>query len=534
MTSLAQPIIDRILDHCNHQGYSFSPTLVAFALNATILRDFADSNIDDALSSDDVSLIIHNVSSYLCDTSNIDVLTLQLQSAFHDAQKEGQDHFSTIFSKRRTNLNSLRDQISKLSVTDTMNAYTLLLQYCMSYMFLVHGTDPAKDTDVSNALESVLPRGEMSSFLSLSPSTRTAQLDELSEIVHGISLLNAKEELLSAQGMANETINNCISTLNLLKKSKSGAEFTVSNLLEIITFFTRNNMNTSNKGGIDRIVSEHVFGSQFLTYLDYLIDDVTELKKTVDQSFYSLKTEVAEIVDLIGRKTAVPKKDVYPKFISLSKCFNLLFKEKTALRVVGMIFYKINDVYSKFESLMDSDDLKISHRDSNFEGDPVQEYIPSLGTIVKKDEVLDKRHLALSRPCLVSFVGSEELNTPELSMETEILKGDNSTVVDQDCQTPLHFVEKHIDYNYEFSEWKLRQRALKLANLLNKKTSSMQTTDSAFKRDQESQIYLTKNRNMQTNHDQSTNTGQLKTFYSGLVGRPEIKPKVVNLELKFD
>lgn len=62
--------------------------------------------------------------------------------------------------------------------------------------------------------------------------------------------------------------------------------------------------------------------------------------------------------------------------------------------------------------------------------------------------------------------------------------------VDADCQTPVHFVEKHIDNKYEFSEWQLRRRALELANLRTKRTHSTQTTASQFRRETETQTWL--------------------------------------------
>lgn len=70
---------------------------------------------------------------------------------------------------------------------------------------------------------------------------------------------------------------------------------------------------------------------------------------------------------------------------------------------------------------------------------------------------------------------------------------------DSCVQTPTHFVEKNMDKDYEWNEWALRRRALHLANLRQKVTKSQQTTQSAMRREAETQVYLPK--------DDSTMTG---------------------------
>ena len=39
--------------------------------------------------------------------------------------------------------------------------------------------------------------------------------------------------------------------------------------------------------------------------------------------------------------------------------------------------------------------------------------------------------------------------------------------VDASTSTPVHFVEKNIDVTYDWNEWSLRRRALRVANLRN-------------------------------------------------------------------
>lgn len=63
------------------------------------------------------------------------------------------------------------------------------------------------------------------------------------------------------------------------------------------------------------------------------------------------------------------------------------------------------------------------------------------------------------------------------------------TKSDVECQTDLHFYESNIVKSYEWNEWELRRKAIKLTNLRTKITHSMQTNLSNMRRDNAVQCY---------------------------------------------
>ena len=89
-------------------------------------------------------------------------------------------------------------------------------------------------------------------------------------------------------------------------------------------------------------------------------------------------------------------------------------------------------------------------------------------------------------------------------------------MVDAATETPLHFVEKNIDPNYDWNEWGLRRRALQIANLRKCATDGTQTDMSAFRRENESQVYLPRENNTQTRSDRGTNPTRVHTYLAGL------------------
>ncbi len=91
-----------------------------------------------------------------------------------------------------------------------------------------------------------------------------------------------------------------------------------------------------------------------------------------------------------------------------------------------------------------------------------------------------------------------------------------------------------IDPKYEFSQWKLRRRALRIADLRNKATHSSQTEKSHFRRESETQVYVPKNQTTQTAKDNGQNPIKKLRYIKGLRGDPNSQMTVVNMELEID
>ncbi|KAL3660204.1 hypothetical protein V7S43_014735 [Phytophthora oleae] len=91
-----------------------------------------------------------------------------------------------------------------------------------------------------------------------------------------------------------------------------------------------------------------------------------------------------------------------------------------------------------------------------------------------------------------------------------------SQKVDASTGTPTHFIEKHIDYNYDWNEWNLRRKAIKIANLRHCRTVGAQTTLSSFRREVDTQVYQPAEVGCQTNKAQGTNPPRVTTFFTGL------------------
>ncbi|KAL8560336.1 hypothetical protein ACOMHN_006067 [Nucella lapillus] len=92
------------------------------------------------------------------------------------------------------------------------------------------------------------------------------------------------------------------------------------------------------------------------------------------------------------------------------------------------------------------------------------------------------------------------------------------TKCDSGTQTDTHFMDSNIVKSYEWNEWELRRKAIKLANLRTKITSSMQTNLSNMRRDNVTQVYPPKDIDTQTKTDGYSNVPIPQVFLAGLRG----------------
>jgi hypothetical protein len=89
-------------------------------------------------------------------------------------------------------------------------------------------------------------------------------------------------------------------------------------------------------------------------------------------------------------------------------------------------------------------------------------------------------------------------------------------MVDEECSTPVHFVESYIDRNYHWNEWELRRRALQMADIRKRQTTSVQTSLSHYRRDNETQVYLPKEEGSQTGVNAGTTMDRPRIYNVGM------------------
>ncbi|NXD81324.1 CF206 protein, partial [Halcyon senegalensis] len=106
-----------------------------------------------------------------------------------------------------------------------------------------------------------------------------------------------------------------------------------------------------------------------------------------------------------------------------------------------------------------------------------------------------------------------------------------ATKYDSSTQTDTHILPPTIVTSYEWNEWELRRKAIKLANLRRKLTHAVQTDLSHMRRENSTQVYLPKDVSTQTKRDNSSNVPRPQIFLEGLRGGSSPTTHMVKVNL---
>ncbi|KAK2856608.1 hypothetical protein Q5P01_005343 [Channa striata] len=108
------------------------------------------------------------------------------------------------------------------------------------------------------------------------------------------------------------------------------------------------------------------------------------------------------------------------------------------------------------------------------------------------------------------------------------------TKCDSGTQTDIHPVETNINKSYEWNEWELRRKALKLVDLMTKVTSSAQTDLSHMRRENVTQTWLPKDAASQSKRDSESNVPKPQVYLAGLRGQRDGHMVKTNLTRSVD
>ncbi|KAI5607502.1 cilia- and flagella-associated protein 206 [Silurus asotus] len=121
-----------------------------------------------------------------------------------------------------------------------------------------------------------------------------------------------------------------------------------------------------------------------------------------------------------------------------------------------------------------------------------------------------------------------------LELHQEVRPGDRLVVKavskrESSTQTDTHLLESNIVQTYEWNEWELRRKAIKLANLRGKMSRSMQTDLSHMRRHNASQTFPPKHVACQTKKDGQSHVPKPVIYLSGLRGKGRLTTHMIKI-----
>uniref|UniRef100_A0A672Z7Q7 Cilia- and flagella-associated protein 206 n=1 Tax=Sphaeramia orbicularis TaxID=375764 RepID=A0A672Z7Q7_9TELE len=128
---------------------------------------------------------------------------------------------------------------------------------------------------------------------------------------------------------------------------------------------------------------------------------------------------------------------------------------------------------------------------------------------------------------------------PSVSPYSEMKPGDSFVAkpiskCESGTQTDVHPLETNICRTYQWNQWELRRRAIKLADLRTRVTVSTQTPQSHMRRDNATQTWTPKDAESQTQREGGSGVPRPQVYLAGLRGQRDGPAVKVNLTTPVD
>ncbi|XP_048350760.1 cilia- and flagella-associated protein 206 isoform X2 [Sphaerodactylus townsendi] len=567
-------IIREIGQECAMKGQTVSETLVAFMVKVVVLDPRNGFNVDRTLTKADVQKLIKLCIERLLDTRNPSLDTIKMQVYFDMNYSSRVD----LINEQHRILESRLAPVGR-EITDnrarTREELESVYRKMVSYVLLRSGLGSPTDIKVireaTAALQSVFPQTELAVFLSLNKKEKERHLKELTMIVTGIRLFNKDcgkggEGIDDLPAILNEAIPAATHHIEIELQTSQDLAYRYTAIIETM----HQSLNAEMELKLTMLKEVLYNVRQHEAYLCVILPSFI----TLSNLWTSFQDEIL-VLSFLNNLT-----------VNLQQFLNahaVIFPEDVMESLLEGIRVKTDD-----ERLKESADDKVNVSDFtseewlfpettiNFSQLIVQYHgfcaysfavkdgllvpgNPSLGILKHKE----KYYTFCSRESAYCFarnpdkyikmIGDKAKESPELiqllelhhqfeslAPYSQIKSKDKSlkpiTKCDSSTQTDTHILPPTIVKDYEWNEWELRRKAIKLANLRQKLTHSVQTNLSHMRRDNSAQVYLMKDSSTQTKRESSSNVPRPQIFLAGLRGGtpPITRMTKVNLTRAVD
>ncbi|XP_077606439.1 cilia- and flagella-associated protein 206 isoform X3 [Crocuta crocuta] len=555
--SVIKNIIREIGQECAAHGEIVSETLAAFMVKAVVLDPRNGFNMDRTLMKSDVQKLVKLCVSRLLDSKNPSLDTIKMQVYFDMNYTSREEFLEEHHRILETRLGSVVREITDNRAC-TREELGSLYRKVVSYVLLRSGLGSPTDIKVvreaTAALQSIFPQAELGTFLTLSKKDKERQLKELTMIVTGIRLFNrdcAKggegiddlpailqeaipattqhidSQLQTAQDQAyrytailEKVAKNPLMSMELQPFMLKEALYNVRQyeiFLQIIlpTFIALSNLWTSfqDETVLVSVLSnltthlEPFLGTHELLFPEKVMQNLLD-GLTVKTDVCRMKEHMEDrvhLVDFRKQEWLFPETTAnFDKLLIQYRGFcAYTFATTDGLLLPGNLAIGILKYKEKYYTFSTRDAAYL------FAESP-EKYIDLIKEKAKKNvELIQLLELHQQFETLIPYSQMKDVDKHPIK---PITKCESST------QTDTHILPPTIVRSYEWNEWELRRKAIKLANLRQKVTHSVQTDLSHMRRENCSQVYPPKDVSTQSMREGGTRVPRPQIYIAGLRG----------------
>ncbi|XP_008938942.1 PREDICTED: UPF0704 protein C6orf165 homolog, partial [Merops nubicus] len=351
--SVIKKIIREIGQECSAQGQSVSETLVAFVVKAVGLDPRNAFSVDQILTKEDMQNLVQLCVSRLLDTTNPSLSTIKMQVYFDtNYANRGEllgEQQRVLEGRLAPVVRDITDSRPRLQ-EEMQHVYQKIISYVLLSSGLGSPTDIEVVREVTAALQSVFPRTEVTTFISLSKKNKEQQLKNFAMLVTGIRLYNKEcgrggrsiddlpailsEAIPSAARAAEEGLNTC----HVLAHQYTA-------LLEA----TQEDQHRYTQLGPFKLKEALFNVRQYEAFLCILLSDAITSAQEVEKMNVQFTATMEQLKNTVQNKVAIDTKEVFPLFIALS---NLWTSFQDEMLLLSFLTNMINNLqqFSEIQS----------------------------------------------------------------------------------------------------------------------------------------------------------------------------------------
>ncbi|XP_074166435.1 cilia- and flagella-associated protein 206 isoform X2 [Sminthopsis crassicaudata] len=542
-------IIREIGQECAHYGETVSETLVAFMVKAVVLDPSNGFNMDRNLTKPDVQKLVKLCVDRLLDKKNPSLNTIKMQVYFDmNYTNRGEfldEHHRVLESRLSIVSREITDNRAR-SREELESLYRKIVSYILLRSGLGSPTDIKVVREATAALQSVFPQSELGTFLSLSKKDKERQLKELTMIVTGIRLFNKEcgkggEGIDDLPAILNEAIPATTQHIDTQLQTSQEQAYRYTAILE------KASENPLKMKDLEPfMIKEALFNlRQYEVFLNIILSDIITCAQEVEMMIKQLAAQMEQLKMTVQAKTAVPTSQVYPIFIALSGLWTSFQDETVLLSVLSNLTTHLGPFLGSHEELFSEQMIQNFLEEVEVKTDVfrIKESMgnPTIGILKHKDRYYtfnskEAAYAFADNPNkYIEMIGEKAKKSAELIQLLELHQQFETVIpysqvkmidkhikpitrCDSSTQTDTHIMQPTIEKGYEWNEWELRRKAIKLANLRQKLTRSVQTNLSHMRRENSTQVYLLKSTGTQTKKENGSRVPRPQIYIAGLRG----------------
>jgi|Transcript_69857 hypothetical protein len=324
-------IVQDICSQCQKKGFIVSQQLASFYAKTLLIQEQRDTEGAVELGQAQVQNVVATAVSRLTQSDSASLETFKMQAAVLSQQQDAVNQQRTEMVQHRAKSQQLLTEVCNRGGNHA-KVFGDMVLYILHETGLYNASNKELvQKETMTALESVIPRQSIESFVAQSDVEKMKQLDELWKIVWGIRIFNRETHKGGAgiQDVPGEIAAMVSASQTTINQQLENMQAIVNDYFACLT---TNVLAGVSPGEQQRINEEYMNRLQYVQFLKKTARAVEEVATQMVTARPAYDALLAEIKHMVTSSTSVPKSTVYPKFIDVGERWESFKKVHTEMK----------------------------------------------------------------------------------------------------------------------------------------------------------------------------------------------------------